>query len=337
MQIHFVTSRPYSDKQNKDFLDRIDEFSDRYLEDGGKIYGWSARKNYQPGDLAIFYFAQPLMTIEAVAYVDSDPYVNESGRPADISNPVFCDYAPAWILAKELPIKEVIARQPKIAQWWKTKPYQTIRRIDPEIALILLQEIANNHPEDREAVASLIEYLSAIMNVQGVNDLALAEPESAPVPQLQQRTPPTKKNWSLQNVMALKWQEFEILVGELFVTLNDKMLVELTPPRGDLGVDVLITDEKSGQVQIVQCKRFRRDVKVSSVDMQKFAGAMKKFKATKGYFVTSSSFNPFALHFVEGMDDIELIDGKRLVKMINDTASFPSPDEFQQYLLEYWT
>ncbi|MFN2141035.1 MAG: restriction endonuclease [Candidatus Promineifilaceae bacterium] len=115
------------------------------------------------------------------------------------------------------------------------------------------------------------------------------------------------------------------------------MLVELTPVRGDLGVDVFITDEKTGQVQIVQCKRFRRDIKVSSVDMQKFAGAMKKFKATKGYFVTSSSFNPFALPFVEGMDDIELIDGKRLVKMINDTASFPSPDEFQQYLLEYWT
>jgi restriction endonuclease Mrr len=126
-------------------------------------------------------------------------------------------------------------------------------------------------------------------------------------------------------------------VGPLFSILNDQMLVELRAVRGDLGVDVFITDEKTGQVQIVQCKRFRRDIKVSSVDMQKFAGAMKKFKATKGYFVTSSSFNPFALHFVEGMDDIELIDGKRLVKMINDTASFPSPDEFQQYLLEYWT
>ena len=133
----------------------------------------------------------------------------------------------------------------------------------------------------------------------------------------------------MRDFMHLSWVEFEVLIAELFSHIHAESTVELTAVRADHGVDVIITDNNTRNVQIVQCKRYRRDNKVSSVDMQKFAGAMKKFKATRGYFVTSSSFNTYALDFVDGMDDIELIEGKQLVRMINNDDRMPSRKVFQ--------
>jgi len=54
--IHFITYRPYSDKRFKEDLDRYEDFLEAGLEEG-RIDGWSARKTFEPGDLAIFYFA----------------------------------------------------------------------------------------------------------------------------------------------------------------------------------------------------------------------------------------------------------------------------------------
>ena len=90
MATQFITSRPYSDQRFKDRLDQIENFRSDH---DGRIDGWSANKTFQPDDLAIFYFALPLMTIEAVAIVDSDPYVEEINSWADFSNPIFADSA----------------------------------------------------------------------------------------------------------------------------------------------------------------------------------------------------------------------------------------------------
>lgn len=328
MNIHFITTRPYSDKKNKDDLDRLDHFL--YEAQQGQIDGWSARKTFEPGDLAIFYFAQPKMTLEAVAYVDSDPYVEEIDSWADFSNPVFCDFSPALILDNEVPIKDVIAREPIIAEWWKTKSYQGIRRIDEDVALVLLQGIVENNPNDLEALDTLINYLSTVTTGTPPQPAATTAPTPVSPTKAQPKAQAKKKKWTSRDFMRLSWLEFEVLVAELFSHMHKNATVELTAATADHGVDVIITDNKTRDAQIVQCKRFRPDNKVSSVDMQKFAGAMKKFNATRGYFVTSSSFNPYALKFVDGMDDIELIEGKKLVRMINKDDKIPSRDEFRR-------
>lgn len=116
-------------------------------------------------------------------------------------------------------------------------------------------------------------------------------------------------------------------MGELFKHRNRSSKVEVTPPRVDYGVDVIISNKSAPKIVVVQCKRYRPKVKVSSPDMQKFVGAMAKFKADKGYFITTSGFNRYAVDFAEGLN-VELIDGKKLVEMITTTKDFPSPSEF---------
>ncbi len=260
------------------------------------------------------------------------PYIEEIDSWADFSNSVFCDYSPTLILENETPIKEVIARQPLIAQWWKTKPYQSIRRIDTNIALALLQGIVDINPNDLEHLGILIEALSS--DTQRPPTRPVSKGANKPPPAQSAKIKPKalvkKKRWMSHRSMRLSWVQFEELVAEVFSHIHTNSTVKLTASRADQGVDVFITDDKAGTVQIVQCKRFRPDSRVSSVDMQKFAGAMKKFKAKKGYFVTSSSFNRYALEYIEGMDDIELIDNKKLVRMINDDDLIPSREEFQR-------
>jgi restriction system protein len=63
--------------------------------------------------------------------------------------------------------------------------------------------------------------------------------------------------------------------------------------------------------------------------MQEFVGAMTKFGAKKGYFVTTSEFSRQAVKFAEGLN-VELIDGHDLLDMIAGIETFPSPAEFSR-------
>ena len=134
--------------------------------------------------------------------------------------------------------------------------------------------------------------------------------------------------------MQLPWRQFEQLIAELFSHTNKNATVELGPGRADQGVDVFITDNTTGEVQIVQCKRFRNN-KVSSVDIQKFAGSMLKFQTTKAYFVTTSSFNTYALDFAHDIPNLELIEYKQLLKMLNADHLILSRTEFQSKLEKF--
>jgi len=329
MNCHFITTRPYRDKTHKEDLDRYEDFL--YFAKNGRLDGWSANKNFQPGDLVFFYFALPLMTIEAVALVDTEPYIDERGKAADISNPIFCDFAPVLILQKEVHIKELTAANPLLATWWKSKPYRSIRMIDPAVALALLEGISTNNPKVNKALAPLVEEISRQVESPPEEPLAVQHTPiaSASAPRAKPTTQLKKKNWTKRDFMRLTWQQFEELTAELFSHIYNNATVALTPNRADQGVDVLITDNKHNEIHIVQCKRYRPDIKVSSLDMQKFAGAMQKFKPTKAYFVTSSSFNPYALNFADGIDGLELIESKQLLKMINNDGRMPSCQEFQ--------
>jgi len=120
MATHFITYRPNSDRKEPDVLDRYNDFLS--WKDLGYLEGWSARKTFQPGDLAIFYMASPLNSIAGLGTVDSDPYYEEVDDPADYKNPVYCDFRPVWFLNNTVPIQEVIDRH-QLGAWWSTCPY----------------------------------------------------------------------------------------------------------------------------------------------------------------------------------------------------------------------
>lgn len=86
---------------------------------------------------------------------------------------------------------------------------------------------------------------------------------------------------------------------------------------GDGGVDGVIDQDALGLDRIyVQAKRYT-DNKVSSGEIRDFFGSLDRFKASKGLFVTTSSFSPSAKETAEMLSKrIVLIDGHQLTKLM---------------------
>jgi restriction system protein len=88
---------------------------------------------------------------------------------------------------------------------------------------------------------------------------------------------------------------------------------------GDGGVDGLIKEDKLGLDNIyVQAKRWT-DKSVGSPDIDQFAGALSKKKASKGIFITTSTFSKEALASVKDYPaKIVLLDGVQLAHFMID-------------------
>ena len=87
----------------------------------------------------------------------------------------------------------------------------------------------------------------------------------------------------------------------------------------DGGIDGVIREDKLGLASIyVQAKRWN-DKPVGSPDIDQFAGALSKIKATKGIFITTSIFTKDALASVRDYSSrIVLIDGMQLAGYMID-------------------
>jgi HJR/Mrr/RecB family endonuclease len=175
---------------------------------------------------------------------------------------------------KLVPIKDAIDHQ-KLHAWWRTRPYQNIRRIEPSIAQALVREVLGRNPK----LAKNLQKLD--FGQPTPFEISVTLPKVSPVAH--------KNEWEVQDLLDLSWQQFELLVSEIFKRRNKSSKVELTRPTVDYGADVIITTGLMSKREIVQCKRYRPGVSVSSPDMQKFVGAMAKFEAKKGYFITTSN------------------------------------------------
>lgn len=86
---------------------------------------------------------------------------------------------------------------------------------------------------------------------------------------------------------------------------------------GDGGVDGVIDQDALGLDRIyVQAKRYARDNAVGSGAIRDFFGSLDRFKATKGLFVTASSFTASARETAEFLSKrIVLVDGIQLAKL----------------------
>ena len=115
--------------------------------------------------------------------------------------------------------------------------------------------------------------------------------------------------------MALSPNMFERLVVDLLVSMGygDKDSAQVTQYSHDEGIDGIIYEDKLGLDKIyIQAKRWTNSV--GSPEVQQFSGALVGKKATKGVFITTSTFTSGAAKFVETVSNqkIILIDGERL-------------------------
>ena len=87
---------------------------------------------------------------------------------------------------------------------------------------------------------------------------------------------------------------------------------------GDNGVDGVIDQDTLGLDRVyVQAKRYSEDVMVGPADIRDFFGSLDMHKASKGLFVTTSSFTKAAMETAEKLGKrIVLIDGRDFTKLM---------------------
>ena len=87
---------------------------------------------------------------------------------------------------------------------------------------------------------------------------------------------------------------------------------------GDNGIDGVIDQDTLGLDRVyIQAKRYAEDVTVGPGDIRDFFGSLYMHKATKGLFVTTSSFTKSAAETADKLGKrIVLIDGKMLAQLM---------------------
>ncbi|MBI5629658.1 MAG: restriction endonuclease [Elusimicrobia bacterium] len=113
---------------------------------------------------------------------------------------------------------------------------------------------------------------------------------------------------------------FENLVVDLLVKMgyggSRKEAARVVGGSGDGGIDGIINEDRLGlDVIYVQAKRW--DGTVGEVDIRNFVGSLSGRKASRGVFITASSFTKSALEFVARIKEtVILIDGEKLAQLM---------------------
>lgn len=126
------------------------------------------------------------------------------------------------------------------------------------------------------------------------------------------------KSGGLGAVAAMSWKDFERLIHELFRRQGYAVVESRAGPDG--GVDLRL--KKDGQVTLVQCKHWKKDVGVKVV--RETYGVVTAAKANAGIVVSSSGFTADAGQFAASVG-MRLIDGKMLEQEVGFQASAISP------------
>lgn len=113
---------------------------------------------------------------------------------------------------------------------------------------------------------------------------------------------------------------FEHLVVDLLVQMgyggSFANSAHVTQYAHDDGIDGIIYEDKLGLDKIyIQAKRYKIDNTIGKPQIQQFSGALDEQKATKGVFITTSSYSKEAKQYVEKLNKkIVLIDGQELAR-----------------------
>jgi len=115
---------------------------------------------------------------------------------------------------------------------------------------------------------------------------------------------------------------FEGLIVDLLVAMgyggSRKNAAEQLGRSGDGGVDGIVNEDRLGLDRVyVQAKRYAPSNSVGRPDVQAFVGSLVGLGATKGVFVTTSTFSQQARDFVKHLSQrVILIDGQRLTDLM---------------------
>jgi restriction system protein len=126
----------------------------------------------------------------------------------------------------------------------------------------------------------------------------------------------------LQRILQSTPSFFETVIVDLLVAMgyggSHRNAAQQLGRAGDSGVDGVISEDRLGLDRIyVQAKRYAVANTIGRPDVQGFVGSLLGLGATKGVFVTTSSFSNQATEYVRHlMQRVILIDGQRLAELM---------------------
>ena len=126
----------------------------------------------------------------------------------------------------------------------------------------------------------------------------------------------------LERILQNSPSFFEGLIIELMISMgygsSHARAARQLGRSGDGGVDGVIDEDRLGLDRVyLQAKRYKADKVVGRPDVQGFVGSLVGLGASKGIFVTTSSFSKQAQEYAEGLvQRIILIDGALLTKLM---------------------
>ena len=125
----------------------------------------------------------------------------------------------------------------------------------------------------------------------------------------------------MEAIMDMSPRFFEQLVLDLLQKMGyggrTQQSFSPTPYSQDGGIDGIIREDELGLDHIyVQAKRWTGNI--GAPQIQQFSGALNGLKASKGVFITTSTYTKEALRYVENnlYNTIILIDGERLTELM---------------------
>lgn len=141
---------------------------------------------------------------------------------------------------------------------------------------------------------------------------------------------------ALMNLSSAKFELFcRALVKKMNVDIDETIGTKLTGDGGLDGYGYITTDDFRTARVAIQAKRWSLSNSVSSPEIDKFRGAMDKFRAEYGIFITTSTFTRDAVKAARaGTRVITLIDGDRLLDLIAKYELYVTPVTITTYRLD---
>jgi restriction system protein len=157
--------------------------------------------------------------------------------------------------------------------------------------------------------------------------IATELPESAVTPEEAIEQAETQIFENLKSQLLVRTLEkspsfFESLVVDLIIKMgyggSRENVVQKLGKSGDEGIDGVVNEDALGlDVVYPQAKRYAADNTIGRERIQQFAGALVGQGASKGVFVTTSSFSKGAIDYATKVPQrIILIDGKKLAQLM---------------------
>jgi restriction system protein len=184
--------------------------------------------------------------------------------------------------------------------------------------------IDNKFLSNFEAFALFINNSTTQQNNMASNSIQIDKSEATPeeiVDEAKRLLDAALASELLERILEKDFEFFEQLIVDVLVAMgyggtHDRAAMRLGK-SGDHGVDGVIDEDRLGLDRIyVQAKRYENTT-VGRPDVQAFVGSLVGHGATKGVFVTSSTFSAGASAYAEQIPQrVILIDGKRLTQLM---------------------